>query len=534
MIGSRLGRRRSSLALPRALSGWPARTTELARQALANDRLVVASLMLLAAAVRLPGLGGRGIFDSDQGNEMHAFLTIVSGTGLPLLGPGASVGEFHQGVMYFWLLAPFAALSGGDAMGPLLAVAAFGIGAVALTWWLARTIGGPATGLMAGLLMALSPAAILSSTELWSASPLPFFGALAFGAAWHARATGRMRWWVVALGGAGAAWQIHLLGVLVVLLVLGVMLLEWRRLRQTARGPESRRLVAAGIAGLGAIGVLFTPLIVHELLSGFAETQLILAYVIGGGEAQVRADVATRLWVIGLRATSWPFSGVLTDAPLAGIASSVLLGSCAGAAIVLQRGARRRAAALLLAVIGVSVAALAFAAPTLAFVVEGLPTDHYHSFLLPIIFSLAALGLVAIGRRLPLVGIGAATVLLAIQVAHWPPGEHPNSWPVVREGGARVAALVGDAPVGIVGVPEHKPVTATSYPILQAGVSVVAVTEARYVVASCDRLFESLVGAACAGPAEDAAVAATLPGRMPRLVTRFDVSPRIAFSVYER
>jgi len=57
-------------------------------------------------------------------------------------------------------------------------------------------------------------------------------------------------------------------------------------------------------------------------------------------------------------------------------------------------------------------------------------------------------------------------------------------------------------------------------------------------VVACDRLFEASIGAPCGGPAEDAIVAKMTgigsgPGAAPpRLLDRFDASPRTSISVY--
>ncbi len=70
---------------------------------------------------------------------------------VPLLGPPTSIGDVHHGAWYYYLLAPAAFLTGGDAPLAVVAVIALsGIAAVGVTWWLARSIGGPMAGLRRG------------------------------------------------------------------------------------------------------------------------------------------------------------------------------------------------------------------------------------------------------------------------------------------------------------------------------------------------------------------------------------------------
>ncbi len=71
---------------------------------------------------------------------------------MPLLGPPTSIGDVHHGAWYYYLLSPAAALTGGDSPLAVVALIALaGIAAVGVVWWLARRIGGPVAGLVAGL-----------------------------------------------------------------------------------------------------------------------------------------------------------------------------------------------------------------------------------------------------------------------------------------------------------------------------------------------------------------------------------------------
>ena len=53
----------------------------------ARDRAVLAGLLVLAAALRLPGLAARGGWDSDQGVDMTTLQAFVTHGIVPLLGP---------------------------------------------------------------------------------------------------------------------------------------------------------------------------------------------------------------------------------------------------------------------------------------------------------------------------------------------------------------------------------------------------------------------------------------------------------------
>ena len=89
-------------------------------------------LLVLAAILRLPTSPTRGTWDADQGHDMLMLRALVRDGIVPLLGPPTSIGDFHHGALYYFLLSPAAWLTGGDsplAVTRLIALA--GIAAVA-------------------------------------------------------------------------------------------------------------------------------------------------------------------------------------------------------------------------------------------------------------------------------------------------------------------------------------------------------------------------------------------------------------------
>ena len=68
------------------------------------------------------------------------------------------------------------------------------------------------------------------------------------------------------------------------------------------------------LAGIGLIVVLFLPLLVNELQTGFQETRLILDYV-RGGDAPLSGGPVSALAFTLLRITGWPLMGLVTDVP---------------------------------------------------------------------------------------------------------------------------------------------------------------------------------------------------------------------------
>ena len=507
----------------------------------AFDRLALASVAGLAALLRLPGLDARGRFDADQGHDMSILAAFVRDGVVPLLGPKTSVGEFHHGAFYYYLLAPSAAVSNADPVAVTAFIALLGIGAVALTWWLGRAIGGPIAGFLAGLLLATSPAAIDESTFIWNPNPIGFFAVLALAAAWRARTGGSPWWWAAALGAGGAVTQLHVLGVVFLVAILALAILDARRTR--AAIPL--------LGGLAVVALLFVPLLVHELGTGFLETRAMLDYL-AGGDPSTTGPLAALVFTL-LRVTGWPIVGLVTDVPaLSAIVTAVVI-ALAVIGLRMSRGDAAIGMRWLVGLLGWSVLALAFAAPSLQRVVVGLPNDHYHAFADPIValviaipaadlFARAAAAKRETARPLALVALGGVwaglAVLLVVTVIRRPPQVDPDGgWTAARVAGEHIVGVAGDRPIGLLGIPEFKLADGIGFPIEHAGGDVGPIDGSRtdqVLVVACDRLFETVVGAPCGGPAEDAAIDDRFAGirPTPALIERFPASPRTWISIY--
>lgn len=519
------------------------------------EAIVLGALLLLAALTRLPGLDERGRWDADQGHDMLVLQALVTEGEIPLLGPKTSIGTFHHGAVYYYLLAPAAYASGADPVAVTAWIALFGIGAVAATWWLARLIGGPLAAAVAGLLAAVSPAGIDESTFIWNPNLIPVASALAFVGMILARRTGRDRWWLLAGLGAMVTMQCHVLGVVIVPPLALAWVAELRR-RRAAGGPLGP-LVGAGAGAVAIMAAGYLPLIIHELQSGFGETRGILDYLAGGGRA-TNAGLVERVVMVGMRSVVWPLAGLLTDRPtlsmVAAAIATVLAAVAAIAGRASDRASDRASVRWLLGSLAWSVLALAVFAPSLAVVVPGLPNDHYHAFLDPLVLALAGVGVARLAGgwgRMPVVPARTAggiltVVLVAIGVVSWPPSvAEDGGWRLVDQAAARVAGVTNGKTVGLDGIPPFKSADALRFPLLRNDVELLAVEiggaagigSAGMAVVVCDPLFEEVVGSPCGGPAEDAWVAevagaASGGGVGLRLVDRFEAGTRRVISVY--
>ncbi len=511
-------------------------------------------LLGIAALMRLPDLATRGTWDADQGHDMLVLRAFVRDGVVPLLGPPTSIGDFHHGALYYVLLAPSAALTGGDSpLAAVLQIAVFGIAAVGVTWWLARSVAGPVAGFVAGLSMAVSVSAIEESTFIWNPNLIALSSAVALAGAWRAWSTGRPRWWLLAAVGTAITMQCHVLGV-TMLPVIGALLVADARRRGS--GPARRAILLAGLAGLAIIALTYVPLVIHELTTDFAEVRAALDYLQTGGEPN-DLPLPTRFLVVVIRVVSWPLTGLITVSLAAAMtALAIVLG------VVLWRWRATDASErIVVRWLGLGLlwtaGFLTFAAPGLAVVVPGLPNDHYHAFADPMVFVLVGIGAAAMWRTWlapsgtrPRAAIQAAATSAAVAAVlafitwnaiHLPPAVAPDGgFPAAAAAASRIEASTSDGTMAIRSLPTFKPPDTYVYPLTLDGVRIVPEGSTQTLVIVCDALFETAIGAPCGGPAEEALLAAqpfipsgaSDPGPTVEARDRFEAAPGRFVTVY--
>lgn len=499
---------------------WPALSGRL-RALAASGGILLASLVLLAAVLRLPDLAHRSSWEADQGEVMLALWRWVHQGTVPLLGLEASVGGVHHGALFYFLLLPVALVDGATSPQPeVTCVALTGIAAVVVAWWAARQLAPereqPWAALAAALVTALSSGFVAASIALWNPSLLGPPTSVAVGGAWRAWRSRAPRWWVVALGALAVVVQLHLLGWILAPplgILAGADLLR--------RPPGERRgLVLALAAGAAILVAVHGPLALHELETGGAELQRIGTLLASSGRASP-VDPITRGAIIAVRVLAWPWVGLFTAAlPLAAITTGALVG---GSFLTLGPVALRRLSRaapvparpasgdgglfFLVLTIAWGIAALDLVAPDLARVVDALPNDHHHAVLDPLVVLAGSLLLAALAVRVPH-GRWAAVALL-VGVAGWNLSHEPvapapdGGFPSAVQAATRVVAATGPGPISLVGLPSFKSTAALGFPLTTEGVEISdQLAPGRPLVVLCDDRFRGVIGDACGGPAE--------------------------------
>jgi 4-amino-4-deoxy-L-arabinose transferase-like glycosyltransferase len=503
----------------------------------------VLAVVALAAVLRFHDLPTRGTWDADQGHDMLVLRAFVAEGVAPLLGPPTSIGDFHHGALYYYVLAPAALVGGGDPAVVVGEIALLGVVAVGLVAVLARQVGGVAAGIAAGLVMAVSASAVDESTFLWNPNLVAFSSALAVSAAWRAWTTGRYGWWIVAAAGQAITMQCHVLGWTLLAPLAAWLVLDARR----RHGAERRGVIAAGLGGLALIAATYLPLLASELQTGFHEARSAIAFLAGGGQSAAPEPIL-RIVFVSLRIVAWPLTGLLTDALAAGVLAAVAAGALLAWRVRVAPPPERQLVRWIAATIAWSFVVLGLGVSSLA-TVTPLPVDHYHAFLDPLVILAVGLGVAGLWRladRAKTAGVGLANAgrfgatVVVLVLAAWNLGHQPP--PVAKDGGypaalaaaRQIAGTVASRHGLIVSLPEFKAPDAYLYPLRRVGAAIDSRVQdplaLQALVVVCDDLFVN----DCGGRAEDAIAEGsfTTGGPSFRLADRFGPAPGRTVSVY--
>ena len=300
--------------------------------------LALAAILVLAAVLRLVGIRYGlpfPLLDPDEASIVPRAWRMVHGGGLD-----PRWFDYPSGLMY--VLAPFQAWEHGPSyLAARLVVAAFGVGAVAGSWWLGRVAYGRRAGLVAAAAVAVCSTHVAYSHVAVTDVPLTAAVAVSLALA----VTGRLEWAGLA---AGVATGFKYPGVL---LVVPLAVVGFRQLRRLA---VSFGLLVVGFA-------VTSPFVLVHPRQAWADASRVNRLARAGWlgfehDGSAPAAFAHRLW-----------SGL----------GPVLVIAVAGLAIALWR--RRRAD-------------LVLASFTLAYGVSLLPLHaHFGRYVLPLVPPLGAL-----------------------------------------------------------------------------------------------------------------------------------------------
>ena len=388
-------------------------------------RPALIAILLLAAFLRLYQLGWTE-YKLDEANLSRLSLRMARGVEFPLVGLGSSTGIANLPLAPWLMAIPYAfsdspvVATGFVAVVNVLSVA----GCYLLArQWLASAFGpnaAEAGALLAALLFAAAPWAVIHSRKIWAQDLLPPFVLAWAWAGWLGFVRGRVRALIVHVIALGACIQLHYSG-----LWLIPVSLAWAIVFRKRAGR--RALIAAAIV----FGLMFAPFLIADAIGG--GSNLGRLWDIVRQPAAVDGQAAHLSWLMmagqEIHSLAGPreFQNYLDGVPggeagfaLAGLVGALaLIGGAATLADVIRAWKRR-------ALDDRSAAALAlvtwFALPILVQTRHVLPVyTHYFIIIYPAPFILvgwlcARLSGVKTGQ---VALLGCGVLIAALQSAQW-------------------------------------------------------------------------------------------------------------------
>lgn len=365
-------------------------------------------MVLLAAVLRFYRLADLTFFLGDEARDASIVQSMVEGHGPVLLGPIASVGTYHRGPAYYYLLLLPQWLGGGNPVSGAVAIALIDLGTIVMLFVVGRAFFSTWVGLAASGLWLSQPLVVAFARAAWNPNPLPFFVLLMLYAMFKI-ARGKSAYLLLLAGAWAISWQLH--DETLLLLPVFALFALWFRPRIPLKHY------------LGAVGVMMaalSPFLLYEVQHGFANTGAMIRFALqsqsGGAPAGVGGMLATMghrlsqaLAVLGnlLMPRQAPADPNKLLLPSQDIASYIFLAVAVvglGWPVFQARGPNRRSAQLFLLYL-LTVLLYAFW--------PGAFDPHYLAIVWPVPFLLIGLTVDALRRlRLAMGAVSMAAVLL--------------------------------------------------------------------------------------------------------------------------
>lgn len=180
------------------------------------ESLLITFILLLALFLRLYRIDEFMTFLGDEGRDVRIVRDLITQGNLVFIGPQTSVGNMYLGPLYYYMMAPALFLSRLNPVGPAVMIALLGVLTVWFTWYVGRRWFNKTSGLIAALLFAVSPVAIIYSRASWNPNPMPFFALLCVWGiyqVWHEK---KYVWLPITGISFAFALQMHYLGLMLI------------------------------------------------------------------------------------------------------------------------------------------------------------------------------------------------------------------------------------------------------------------------------------------------------------------------------
>ena len=290
------------------------------------EKVLVICAICIAWFIRILNIDQYAIFLSDQAIDSFAVKNILSGD-FTLLGPRASVGQFFNGPIVYYLMAPFYLIFSNDPLAGTIFQITLQIACMPFLYGIAKRFGGVRAGLISLLIFTFSPLLIYYSRATFNAYPAIFFTTLIAYVLTSDR-PGRYSYLIAGFC-TGMVVQMHyFLYVYACMYLVFIVYREWgahahARWNQTIRLMNLLYFLIGGVIGLA-------PFLLFEIRHSFFNLHSILT---SGSAIGQSIDIWGRIGSVGVAITSiFGFSS--------GIVGLLILG-CLSMTLVLMRADNR-------------------------------------------------------------------------------------------------------------------------------------------------------------------------------------------------
>lgn len=239
--------------------------------------IILTLIIFLAAFLRLYRVNDYMTFLGDEGRDVLAVKGILEGK-FTLLGPRSSAGDFYTGPIYYYMIAPFLALTHLDPVGPAIMIALLGIATVYLIYYVGKKFFNSRVGLIAAGLYAVSPLVVTYSRSSWNPNPMPFFTLLILYLLYQAV---QNKSWKYFLGVGflyGIALQLHYIEIFVGIIILCFVMFSYFYLKRR----DLKLLTKQYLLIFSGFVIGFSAFLAFEVRHGFTNTRTIVNFVLHG------------------------------------------------------------------------------------------------------------------------------------------------------------------------------------------------------------------------------------------------------------
>jgi 4-amino-4-deoxy-L-arabinose transferase-like glycosyltransferase len=219
-------------------------------------------IILIAFLLRIYRISEYLTFLGDEGRDVRIVRDILKGN-LAFIGPQTSIGNMYLGPLYYYIIAPALLLSNLSPIGPAALMAIFGTLTVGLVWWVGRTWFNKTSGILAALLMTISPVAIIYSRSSWNPNPMPFFALLSIFGLYQVWQGKDHRWLYLSAISFAFAMQMHYLGLLLIPALAIFWYLSFRNSKKSQK--QKKQFLSSTLKSIVIFLFLMSPLVLFDL-----------------------------------------------------------------------------------------------------------------------------------------------------------------------------------------------------------------------------------------------------------------------------